>query len=133
MTSRVKRVVAVMALACAATSAGAAGQAVDEGDRRAAYAIGLWGDLPYSSEQASAGVPNLIADGDLKSGSSRCDDQIYFDSLEYFNQLEAPVAFTPGDNDWTDCDRPAAGGKSRDVFTYQPQIVPANRTAVPQP
>jgi len=52
------------------------------GERRAAYAIGLWGDLPYSTEQANPGVPHLIADmnaqklaftvhdGDLKSGSS---------------------------------------------------------------
>src|SRR3954469_26009280 len=45
------------------------------------YAIGLWGDLPYSPIQATVGVPNLIADmnsqklaftvhdGDLKQGS----------------------------------------------------------------
>ena len=26
------------------------------------YAIGLWGDLPYSEEQATTGIPNLIAD-----------------------------------------------------------------------
>jgi hypothetical protein len=91
------------------------------GERRAAYAIGLWGDLPYSPEQATIGIPNLIADmnaqklvftahdGDLKAGGGRCDDQVYLDSLAYFTALEAPVAFTPGDNDWTDCDRPAAG------------------------
>ena len=46
-----------------------------------AYSIGLWGDLPYSAEQAAV-LPNLIADmnsqdlaftahdGDLKSGST---------------------------------------------------------------
>ena len=62
MTSRVKPVVAVITLICAAASVGIAGQSVDRGERRAAYAIGLWGDLPYSSVQASAGVPNLIAD-----------------------------------------------------------------------
>src|SRR5262245_24980212 len=45
------------------------------------YAIGLWGDLPYSDVQALTGVPNLIADmnehelaftvhdGDLKAGN----------------------------------------------------------------
>ena len=56
---------------------------VDAGaDSRNPYAIGLWGDLPYNSTQATVGVPNLIADmngqklaftahdGDLKSGSS---------------------------------------------------------------
>jgi hypothetical protein len=31
-------------------------------DSRTPYAIGLWGDLPYNSTQATVGVPNLIAD-----------------------------------------------------------------------
>lgn len=86
------------------------------------YAIGLWGDLPYSDTQKE-GVTRLIADmnsqklafsvhdGDLKAGTnSLCDDALYFQSLSYFNALEAPAAFTPGDNDWTDCDRPSNGG-----------------------
>jgi hypothetical protein len=84
-----------------------------------AYAIGLWGDLPYSTLQATVGVPNLIADmnsqdlaftahdGDLKSGSSECTDAVYTQALSYLNSLRAPAAFTPGDNDWTDCDRTA--------------------------
>lgn len=82
------------------------------------YAIGLWGDLPYSVAQ-QAGVINLIADmnsqrlaftvhdGDLKSGGSECTDAVYTRALGYFNSLEAPAMFTPGDNDWTDCDRTA--------------------------
>jgi len=87
------------------------------------YLIGLWGDLPYSDEQASSGVPNIIADmnaqrlaftvhdGDLKAGSnSPCDDALYDRSLRYLNSLEAPAMFTPGDNDWTDCDRANNGG-----------------------
>ena len=28
-------------------------------------------------------------------------------ALNYFNSLRAPAVFTPGDNDWTDCDRTA--------------------------
>jgi hypothetical protein len=87
------------------------------------YAIGLWGDLPYSTLQATTGVPNLIADmnqqhlaftahdGDLKQGSgSPCDDALYTTALARFNSLEAPAIFTPGDNDWTDCDRASNGG-----------------------
>jgi hypothetical protein len=99
-----------------------------EGNADAAYAIGLWGDLPYSPIQATVGVPNLIADmnsqklaftvhdGDLKQGSgtqaipSPCDDALYINALGYLNSLEAPAIFAPGDNDWTDCDRPANGG-----------------------
>ncbi len=87
------------------------------------YAIGLWGDLPYSPVQAAVGLPNLIADmnaaklrfsvhdGDLKQGSgSLCDDNLYFQALGWFESLDAPAMFTPGDNDWTDCDRTSNGG-----------------------
>lgn len=88
-------------------------------DDQRPYAIGLWGDLPYSTLQATVGVPNLIADmnsqnlaftahdGDLKSGSSVCSDAVYTQALAYFSSLRAPAAFTPGDNDWVDCDRTA--------------------------
>lgn len=88
-------------------------------DDRTPYAIGLWGDLPYNSAQATIGLPNLIADmnsqnlaftahdGDLKSGGSECTDAVYQQALAFFASLKAPAAFTPGDNDWTDCDRTA--------------------------
>jgi hypothetical protein len=91
------------------------------------YAIGLWGDLPYSSEQAAV-IPNLIADmnsqslaftahdGDLRqgSGSPNCaDGSIYTNAGVYFGSLRAPVIFTPGDNDWTDCDRKSLGVDGR--------------------
>lgn len=94
-------------------------------ERNSSYAIGLWGDLPYSVVQATVGIPNLIADmnsqrlaftafdGDLKAGSGTpCNDALYTQSLAYFNALEAPAVLTPGDNDWTDCDRPSNGGYS---------------------
>ena len=83
------------------------------------YAIGLWGDLPYSTQQATVGVPNMIADmnsqnlsfsvhdGDLKAGSGVCTDSVYLQGLAYFQALSAPAIFTPGDNDWVDCDRTA--------------------------
>ena len=91
------------------------------------YAIGLWGDLPYSAEQAAV-VPNLIADmnsqdlaftahdGDLRqgSGSPDCaDGSIYARGFGYFASLNAPAIFTPGDNDWTDCDRKSLGADAR--------------------
>ena len=94
------------------------------------YEVGLWGDLPYSDGQASSGVPNLIADmndaqleftvhdGDLKAGNGTvgsttptvCSDALYVQGLAYLNALDGPAMFTPGDNDWTDCDRPSNGG-----------------------
>ncbi|BBD58935.1 hypothetical protein NIES2109_17140 [Nostoc sp. HK-01] len=99
------------------------------------YEIGLWGDLPYSAAQ-EVGVTRLIEDmnsqklaftvhdGDLKAGSnSLCDNALYIKALGYFNSLEAPAAFTPGDNDWTDCDRPSNGGyNSLERLDYERQL-----------
>ena len=96
-----------------------------------AYSIGLWGDLPYSAEQAAV-LPNLIADmnsqdlaftahdGDLRqgSGSPNCaDNSIYTNALGYFASLRAPAIFTPGDNDWTDCDRLSLGADGRNSLS----------------
>lgn len=115
----------------------------DESSESGSYAIGLWGDLPYSDLQAQTGVPNLIADmnaqnlaftvhnGDLKAGNATpgsvtpttCNDALYTQSLNYFNSLKAPAMFTPGDNDWTDCDRPSNGGfNSRERLDRQRQL-----------
>ncbi len=83
----------------------------DDGKGKSAYAIGLWGDLPYSELQKTAGVPNLIADmndqklafsvhdGDIKSGSSLCTNDVYAQAETYFNSLRAPALYTPGDNE----------------------------------
>jgi hypothetical protein len=120
------------ALAAATATAGLA--VADQSPRSddhpdgATYMIGLWGDLPYSDVQKSTGVPNLVADmnrqrlaftvhdGDLKSGSSPCTDSVYYDAKATFNSLEAPAAFTPGDNDWTDCDRGPYNSNERLAF-----------------
>jgi hypothetical protein len=99
-------------------------------NERERFAIGLWGDLPYSDVQAQVGIPNLIADmnkqelaftvhdGDLKAGNgtpgsvtpTTCVDALYIQALGFFNSLRAPAMFTTGDNDWTDCDRASNGG-----------------------
>ena len=46
---------------------------------------------------------------DLCGGEPKCTDAMYAKALGWFNMLEAPAIFTPGDNDWTDCDRPLNG------------------------
>lgn len=124
---------AVLILAATASAQGNQNQnSNDDGSDRGRYAIGLWGDLPYSDVQALTGVPNLIADmnqqelaftvhdGDLKAGNgtpgsvtpTTCTDALYVQALGFFNALKAPAVLTPGDNDWTDCDRASNGGFS---------------------
>lgn len=121
-------------LAIAATTLNASDQNDDDqGHDTGPYAIGLWGDVPYSVEQET-GVANLIKDmnkqqlaftvhdGDLKQGNGAptCSNELYAKSLDNFNLLKAPAMFTPGDNDWTDCDRPNNGGfDSLDRLSYE--------------
>ena len=133
-----KRRVSLVLLFVSVAGVLAAGLAIagNEGgnDKTFEYAIGLWGDLPYSDAQAQRGVPNLIADmndsdiqfsvqdGDLKAGNgiagsktpttcqTAVEPTVYSQALGYFNSLEKPAIFTPGDNDWTDCDRTTNGG-----------------------
>src|ERR1700757_3784677 len=124
-------ILVVMALTLGSTSKAFAGD--DDDNEREPYAIGLWGDLPYNNIQKTVGVPNLIADmnsqelaftahdGDLKAGSGPCPDTLYTDALDRFNSLKAPAIFTPGDNDWTDCDR-NAGVNSLERLDFERKI-----------
>jgi len=136
-------VVLVAAIAAGLAIGGGPDGRGDEDDEDGVYAIGLWGDLPYSDVQAQTGVPNLIADmnrqhlaftvhdGDLKAGNSTagsvtpttCSDALYTQALGYFNALKAPAIFTPGDNDWTDCDRASNGGfNSRERLDHERRV-----------
>jgi len=130
MKTRKVLFLAAAAIAAVTLTAGLAiGDEGKKNNKTFEYAIGLWGDLPYSDVQAQSGVPNLIADmnnsdiafsvhdGDLKAGSATagsvtpttCADALYTQGLAYFNSLRQPAMFTPGDNDWTDCDRTSNG------------------------
>jgi hypothetical protein len=113
----------IAALLAAATMAGLAlADRDDDRNGSSSHALGVWGDVPYSDVQTTSGVPNLIADmnrqrlaftvhnGDIKAGGTRCDDPVYAQFEAFLNSLRAPALYTPGDNEWTDCDRPSAGG-----------------------
>ena len=118
--------VAIAVLAIAAAAVGVAvGANGTRDDKTFEYSIGLWGDLPYSPAQQDA-IPALIQDmnesqlaftvhdGDLKQGSgSPCDNALYARAFDWFQSFDGAAMFTPGDNDWTDCDRTRASPASR--------------------
>jgi hypothetical protein len=134
----------IAALIAASITAGIAVGGNGESNKKTfGYAIGLWGDLPYSDLQATTGVPNLIADmnnsnleftvhdGDLKVGSgvpgsstpTTCSDALYTQGLGFLNSLVGAAMFTPGDNDWVDCDRASNGGyNSRERLDHERQL-----------
>ncbi len=49
--------------------------------------------------------------GDTKAGGEACSDAIILDrTAAWFNRIRGPLIYTPGDNEWTDCWQPRAGG-----------------------
>jgi hypothetical protein len=76
------------------------------------------GDMPYGSDAATGGAyrallarinelqpPLVLHVGDFKDGVTACPDALYERQHAYFQRLESAVLFTPGDNDWYDCQR----------------------------
>lgn len=115
-----RRLVLVMVLAVVlATSAGAAfakpgGNSYGKGGPK--FDVALIGDIPYTAvqEQQTANLFDeldeeklafIAHDGDIKSGSSACADDVYQKELKRFEDSENPLVYTPGDNEWTDCHR----------------------------
>jgi hypothetical protein len=88
-----------------------------------------FGDMPYcnriSAEACAGEVARVqalmtainaarpafsIFVGDSKGGAEPCTDAVVFDrTLEWMGRLEAPLVYTPGDNEWTDCWQDRAG------------------------
>jgi hypothetical protein len=79
------------------------------------------GDMPYRDadiakldevirEINASRMDFTVHTGDIKSGSSLCSDDLLKQRFEQLQRLNRPLVYTPGDNEWTDCHRPAAGG-----------------------
>jgi len=105
----------IAALLLVALAAAARAQAPD------GYSFAIIGDTPYSRFErqhlpevlehiAASGAAFILHVGDFKSGSEPCDDALFQDRLSLFNDQPLPFVLTPGDNEWTDCRRKAAGG-----------------------
>ncbi|MBK1703955.1 metallophosphoesterase family protein [Halochromatium glycolicum] len=78
------------------------------------------GDAPYADaeyepfarllEQAGARSPSFIVHvGDIKGGGQPCSEARNRRIATLFKEQTAPVLYTPGDNEWTDCHRRSAG------------------------
>jgi hypothetical protein len=86
------------------------------------FAFAILGDAPYD-EATYTRYERLIDDvnghadlewvihvGDFKGGIESCSDAFFQARLDLNRGFEAPFVLTPGDNDWYDCVREAAGG-----------------------
>jgi hypothetical protein len=82
----------------------------------------VMGDMPYElpadfarfdrvlRASESSGPAFLVHVGDIKSGQTVCSDAHFETVFGMFEAVAAPVIYTPGDNEWTDCHRPSNGG-----------------------
>jgi hypothetical protein len=127
---------ALVSLAMAAPAA----QAVDGQQKSGHYTFAVIGDVPYGADQVAkfpSWIDQINADpevaltfhvGDIKNGSTRCDDAYYRMIRSQFDRFAIPLVYTPGDNEWTDCHRTNNGGYQplerlafdRSVFFDQP-------------
>ncbi len=112
-------------LAAAAVALADDGRGGDDGANPITLAV--YGDAPYGTSptdnvqflatpafiqsiNADPRVEGVIHVGDIHSGKQLCTqayDQSIFDLWTAFVD---PVVYTPGDNEWTDCQKPAEGG-----------------------
>jgi hypothetical protein len=94
------------------------------------FSFAAFGDMPYcrpgdaaACDEEVARVIGLIQAinarqpaftiyvGDTKGGAEACTDAIVFDrTLDWMGRIDGALIYTPGDNEWTDCWQPRAGG-----------------------
>ncbi|MCD6673138.1 MAG: hypothetical protein LT106_09790 [Burkholderiaceae bacterium] len=103
-------------VACAMLPASAHARARDTN----AFAFALIGDVPYNALEVrvlEAVFASFDADlafalhvGDIKASWEPCSDSLLERRLALLAASPVPLAYVPGDNEWTDCGRARAGG-----------------------
>jgi hypothetical protein len=79
-----------------------------------AFTFAIIGDAPYKSREEPhfermmeridrEDVAFTIHVGDIGAGGVACADTYYEKRLRQFDRSRAPLVYTPGDNEWTDC------------------------------
>ena len=98
--------------------------------------LAVYGDAPYGTTASDtseflatpAFIESINADrsvslvlhvGDIHSGKQHCtsDYDLSIDNL--WTQIERPLVYTPGDNEWTDCHKSGEGGGTYNKTTGQ--------------
>ena len=104
-----------LALSTAAPAQAASGR--PDAPQEEAFSFAVIGDVPYGSAQFSR-FPAMVSElneqedlrfvshvGDIKAGSAPCTDEYFAAIKAQFDRFEAPLVYTPGDNECVDCHR----------------------------
>jgi hypothetical protein len=114
------------------------------GDEGPASTYAVYGDSPYGADHAQynatpAFIANINADpqvsavvhiGDLHSGSEPCTLAYDQGLAEMWKAFQDPVHYTPGDNEWADCQKAKQQPTAPDAYQKGDPI--ANLTLVRQ-
>ncbi|MFD8141451.1 hypothetical protein [Streptomyces sp. NPDC059708] len=111
---------------------------------RAPFTLAVYGDAPYGTSPTDTSelqaTPAFIADvnadpdvstvihvGDIHSGKQYCTAAYDQSIAALWKTFADPLVYTPGDNEWTDCHKPAEGGGKYNTATGQidPVLDPA--------
>jgi len=115
-----RRLLLAAILACAqGVPAVAATNAESPYAARQGFAFALLGGVPAHDGEETV-VAQMLAQfgketdlaihtGDIKGRDERCDDRTYARRHALLDSSPVPLVLAPGENDWADCDRPAAG------------------------
>jgi hypothetical protein len=96
----------------------------------------VYGDAPYGTSPTDtaefAQTPHFIdavnADlsvdlvlhvGDIHSGSQYCTEDYDRSIFDLWTGYKKPLVYTPGDNEWTDCNKKKEGGGAYNATTHQ--------------
>src|SRR4051812_46144593 len=98
--------------------------------------VAVFGDAPYGTTptdtaqltatpafidtiNADSSVSLVLHVGDIHSGKQFCtaayDGQVY----DLWTRFKTPLVYTPGDNEWTDCNKAGEGGGTYNTTTQQ--------------
>jgi hypothetical protein len=118
---RLRRTLAAAALglaSLAATTAPTAPTASTATTANGAFEFVALGDMPYGPDAMNGPAYRRLIEqindekpvfsihvGDFKDGVTPCTDELFARQHEHFQRFDGPLVLTPGDNDWTDCNR----------------------------
>lgn len=104
--------------------------------RRSTFTAAVYGDSPYGTTPTDttqtlatpAFIQSINADpdvelvlhvGDIHSGKQYCTEAYDRQIFDLWAAFEDPLVYTPGDNEWTDCNKAGEGGGAYNAATGQ--------------
>ena len=119
-----------LCLAACASTTQSVGDHNNDARAEESFSFAVIGDIPYNGDQKWAlnniitpklkEFPFVVHVGDTKAGNrAPCTDALDDEHLAWMGSAGAPVFYTPGDNEWTDCDRQSNAPVVRELLRLE--------------